>query len=215
MNGRAANASKRVFWAGAAAASVLLAVAGCAGTTVTSTPSASPPASSTPAASPPPASGRPSASPGGSDSAPTRCASGSLRVSVVAVPGGASAGHQQLKIVLGHVGPTPCVLQGWPGVSFVGQGNGTQLDAAAQRDRSSAHTAITLVPGASAHANLQVTNATNFEQSACGPTAADGLRVYPPGERDALFAPAGDLALTACARTSVQLLAVQAFQPGA
>lgn len=222
MNGSAAHTSKRICWAGMAVVAALLAVTGCTGTTATPSPSASTSESSAsaspaPASSAPPASGRPSASAsaGGGGSAPAACASGNLRASVATVPGGASAGHQQLKIVLSNTGAAPCALQGWPGVSFVGQGNGMQLGAAARRDRSSASAAITLAPGASAHANLQVTNAANFDPSACGPTAADGLRVYSPGERDALFAPAGDLALTACVRPAVQLLTVQALQPGA
>lgn len=126
--------------------------------------------------------------------------------------GGASAGHYELEIVLENEASEPCVLQGWPGVSFVGDGDGTQIGASATLDRSSPHGSVTLAPGASAHANLSVANAQNFDEG-CEQTTADGLRVYPPGEKRSLFVHNDELTLLACANPDDELLDVQAFQP--
>ncbi len=104
-------------------------------------------------------------------------------------------------------------MQGWPGVSFVGDGNGTQLGAAGDFDRSSPHGTVTLEPGGAAHAPLRIANALNYEATACDPVQADGLRVYPPGETNALFVAA--TGLTACRTDAEHLITVQALLPGA
>lgn len=142
-----------------------------------------------------------------------RCLTPDLAGSVEAVEGGASAGHTELAIVLKNEAATPCILQGWPGVSFVGDDDGTQIGAAATLDRSSPHDSVTLDPGTTAHANLSVANAQNFDEG-CDQTTADGFRVYPPGEKRSLFVRNDQLTLTACANADDELLDVQAFQPG-
>ncbi len=97
-------------------------------------------------------------------------------------------------------------------MSFVGGGNGTQIGAAGELDRSSPHGTVTLDPGKSAHAPLRIAQALNYPKDTCQPVTADGLRVYPPGETHALFVPSG---LTACRSSSVKLITVQALLPGA
>lgn len=221
----------RTVW-GAAGVATLLATAGCsaaanedssAGTDGSGTPSATTSTSSGPTAdgspSPDGAASDPGTTPDASTPAPSdgaasppRCLTPDLAGSLEAVEGGASAGHYELEIVLENEASEPCVLQGWPGVSFVGDGDGTQIGAPATLDRSSPHGSVTLAPGTSAHANLSVANAQNFDEG-CEQTTADGLRVYPPGEKRSLFVQNDELTLLACANPDDELLDVQAFQP--
>ncbi|MFC4628142.1 DUF4232 domain-containing protein [Promicromonospora alba] len=227
----------RTVW-GAAGVAALLATAGCsaaanegssAGTDGSGTPSATTSTSSGPTADGSPSLDGAASDPGttpdastpGSSTAPApsdgaasppRCLTPDLAGSLEAVEGGASAGHYELEIVLENEASEPCVLQGWPGVSFVGDGDGTQIGAPATLDRSSPHGSVTLAPGTSAHANLSVANAQNFDEG-CEQTTADGLRVYPPGEKRSLFVQNDELTLLACANPDDELLDVQAFQP--
>jgi len=126
---------------------------------------------------------------------------------------GAGAGSTFPYVVLKNTGSAPCQLQGWPGVSFVGDSDGTQLGAAATFDRSSPHATVTLLPNGHAHAPLKIGQAANYPTSTCKPKQADGLRVYVPGETHSIFVKASGL--TACTSTTVQLLQTQAIQPGA
>jgi hypothetical protein len=223
----------RTVW-GAAGVAALLATAGCSSAANAGSDGSGPPSATTSTSSGPTAAGSPSpdgatadpdttpdASAPGSSTTPDpsdgeasspRCLTPDLAGSLEAVEGGASAGHYELEIVLENEGAGPCVLQGWPGVSFVGDGDGTQIGASATLDRSSPHGSVTLAPGASAHANLLVANAQNFDED-CEQTTADGLRVYPPGEKRSLFVRNDELTLLACANPDDELLDVQAFQP--
>jgi hypothetical protein len=127
---------------------------------------------------------------------------------------GSGMSHQELSIILTNTGTAPCTVQGWPGVSFVGKGNGTQIGAAAKLNRSVPHPTVTLRQGASAQAYVYIEVAEAADVSVCHPTPADGLRVYPPGNRRSLFIK--DLGSSnghACASSSVDLLSVNAFIP--
>ncbi len=159
------------------------------------------PGSPTAAAPPPP-------SPVG----PTRCTSSHLDLSLTA-GAGAGAGSRFPYIVFTNTGSSSCTLYGRPGVSFVGNGNGTQLGAAADFDTSVPAATVTLAPGGSAHAPLKISVAQNYDATECQPSASDGLRVYAPGETHAQFIATTDY--TACLNASVHLLTVQAVQPGA
>ncbi|HWK92109.1 MAG TPA: DUF4232 domain-containing protein [Luteimicrobium sp.] len=172
--------------------------------------------------------GSPTASPGtdapsgttsGTGSAPSpsslrvaRCTADHLTGTLTEGDGG-GAGSTFPYLVLKNTGSAPCQLQGWPGVSFVGDSNGTQLGAAATFDRSSPHATVTLLPSGHAHAPLRIGQAANYPTSTCKPREADGLRVYVPGETHAIFVKASGL--TACTSTRVELLQTQAIQPGA
>ncbi|MGI5186973.1 DUF4232 domain-containing protein [Promicromonospora sp. CA-289599] len=216
---------------GAAGVAALLATAGCSaaardGADGAGSPSATTSSGPTAAGSPSPTDAAPdpgatsdtstpdASTPDPADGAASspRCLTPDLAGSLEAAEGGGSAGHYELEIVLENEASEPCVLQGWPGVSFVGDGDGAQIGAAATLDRSSPHGSVTLAPGASAHANLLVANAQNFDEG-CEQTTADGLRVYPPGEKRSLFVQNDELTLLACANPDDELLDVQAFQP--
>ncbi|GGL87611.1 hypothetical protein GCM10009706_27760 [Curtobacterium citreum] len=93
----------------------------------------------------------------------------------------------------------------------MGDGDGTQIGAAAALDQSSAHPMVTLRPGQIAVAPLKIANAEDFSNAACSPVAADGFRVYPPGSKESLYVPARGY--TACAESSAALLDVQGLVP--
>lgn len=183
--------------------------------TVTAAPTSTSSAVPTDAPSATPSSGtRPDgdapSSSGTGAAAPARCVTGDLAGSVQAGSGGA-AGSVYVHLVLRNTGSGRCTLQGWPGVSFVGDTNGTQLGNAAAEDRTAAHPTVTLASGQEAVAPLRITRAGNYPAATCDPTSPDGLRVYPPGSRTSLFVPVTQY--TACRSTGVTILSVQALVP--
>ena len=94
---------------------------------------------------------------------------------------------------LQNVGSSPCTLYGYPGLSWVAGTGGHQVGAAATRQADSsggAEKVVTLAPGAVASAPLDIVDAAVITKSQCKPVPVKGLRVYPPGERAALFIPA-------------------------
>ncbi|MDR6971357.1 DUF4232 domain-containing protein [Leifsonia shinshuensis] len=123
--------------------------------------------------------------------------------------GGGAAGSVEVTIVLTNNGSTECSLQGWPGVSFVGDGNGTQLGKPADFDRSTPHPTVVLQPGGTAQAPLRITQALNYPEADCKPQPADGFRVYPPGSKESLFIKYDGA--TACTTDTVSLLQVGAL----
>ena len=63
-----------------------------------------------------------------------------------------------------------------------------------------------LAHGESAHSQLNITVAGNYDPATCKPKAADGLRVYPPDETHSLFI--ASTAYTACQNASIVLIQV-------
>lgn len=195
----------------AAATMLALALAGCSG-------AAAP--QPTAASSPPPASAPPTTSPSATPSPgttsqgePPRCLAGDLSGAAETDEGGGAAGSFGLRLMLVNDGAASCYLQGWPGVSFVGGGDGTQLGEPATQDRSGRYDDATVVlePGGSAYAPLVVEQALNYANADCQSRDADGFRVYPPGDEGSLFIEADDL--VACT-TGVELLEVGPMQAG-
>lgn len=214
---------RTVALTGAAGIAALMALTGCAGTgaaeagqSATSTASRTPAAemSTAASASSPTATGtgEGATSTGDGSLRSSACTVAQLQGSVTTATGGGAAGHQGYDLVFRNTGTSPCTLQGWPGVSFVGKGNGTQLGSPATLDRSSDHGTVTIAAGSTAHATLIVAQAQNYGD--CGATTADGFRVYPPGSKQSLFIDAGQLHLSACTNASIHQLEVQAVQPG-
>lgn len=160
----------------------------------TSTPASATTTSSTPSATPT----TPTTS-----AAVTTCAVGDLHVTLGTASG--AAGSSIVPIIFTNTGSRPCELHGFPGVSFVGDGNGTQLGAAADEDESVAITQHTLQPGDAVQSLLKIAHAQNF--AGCTTEAADGLRIYPPHSYDAVFVQASGL--TACTNANIHLLMVQ------
>lgn len=194
-----------------AAIIVAFALAGCVQGTGSSSPTVSPgPTSEKTSPSSQTAGPSSPAPPRGTPTTPVadQCPTAELTGSIAAAEGGA-AGHVGVRLVLTNSGTKPCSLQGWPGVSFVGNGNGTQLGAPAAFDRSTPHPTVVVQPGGTAHALLLVGNAANYPTADCAPQKADGFRVYPPGSTTSLFVK--DDQFTACTTSSAPLLQVGAL----
>ena len=167
-------------------------------------PTESPTPSATPTASPTPTPTPTSTSSAGV----SRCTVSELSVTLGASNG--AAGSIIVPIVFTNTGSAPCELHGYPGVSFVGDNNGTQLGAAADEDSSVAIVANTLQPGGAVQAQLKVAEAGNF--SGCTVVPADGFRVYPPHSVPSVFVAA--TGFSACSESSIHLLTVQPVLAG-
>ena len=111
---------------------------------------------------------------------------------------GGGLGSRQDLIVFRNTGPTSCTLAGAPGVSVVGDGDGTQFGKPAGRisgSGSGSAKAATLQPGESVTAELTrlyvdgktTTFRTDNGLVACKPKHGDGYRVYPPHSYKAVF----------------------------
>ena len=99
------------------------------------------------------------------------------------MPKGAAGSFVQ-DIVFTNTGSSSCLLRGAPGLSVVGDGNGTQLGAAAARDESGAKDVQLSAHGGQAYARFggpELAPGTDgAKHCAGGVRAGDGYRVYPP-----------------------------------
>jgi septal ring-binding cell division protein DamX len=146
------------------------------------------PAASAPAPSPSASAPRPTPVPAQPVvGAPGQCTTGDLHLSVGAANGAAGSFYYPLQFTNTSAGT--CTMYGYPGVALVSQPGGSVIGAAAVRNPTFPAEVVTLAPGAVAHASLQVAVAENYSASACGPTTAHWLQVYPPGEYAALSVP--------------------------
>jgi hypothetical protein len=141
------------------------------------------------------------------------CAASSLRVTLDIHAAGAAAGSSFLPLDFTNISRSTCRLAGYPVVSFASGASGRPVGTAAALDRSVRARPVALAPGATAHAWLQVIDATNFPARQCHPVMADGLRVNLPGQRaDSYVSHA--FAACAAAMHGSEILTVQPIQPG-
>lgn len=198
--------------AGLAAAALicLAAAAGCASSpsspaapaspASTSATPAAPGASSSAAAAatPPPAS--PAVAPG--------CATSSLQLKQGPAEGYAGGTDEEIEFT--NTSGAACTLYGFPGVSLVSAPPYTQIGLAAKRGTSSPVRLVTLGPGATASATLQIVDAMNYPPATCSPVKAAYLRVYPPNQTVPAYLPNTSYA---CAEP-VQTMVISAVQAG-
>ncbi len=90
------------------------------------------------------------------------------------------AGHSYGWIVLRNTSGHACHTGGYGGVSYVGDGNGTQIGHAAVRRNRAAVRTFVLQAGARLRSPLDEVNAQNYPRHRCRPTHVDGFRVYVP-----------------------------------
>jgi hypothetical protein len=193
----------------AAAFACVAAAAGCASTgsqsaaptiTVTTTAPAAPgsASSSTPASSLSPAViGAPA------------CPTSSLQVKQGVGQGYAGGVYQVIDFT--NTSASACTLYGYPGVSLVSGPPYTQIGLAAKRTATSAPVKlVTLAPGATANALLQIVDALNYPSASCGPTKATALKIYPPNQTVPVYLPSTS---NGCAHP-VQIMYVSAVQAG-
>ena len=182
-----------------AVAGILL-LSACAGQP-SSLPSTNPAPLPSTSASPFP-SDTPTPPPVDPDAPEGQCQNASLSVEVQLEDG--AAGSRYSNIVFTNTGTTECALRGYPGVSVVGHGNGTQLGAPADRTPApDGLSTVQLPPGSTAIAVLQETNIGDGGgplAGNCEVETGDGYRIYPPHSFDAVLVEA---AVPACASGAV------------
>ncbi len=141
------------------------------------------------------------------------CQPADLKVAVDTSQAGGAAGSAYYPVNFTNISSAPCGLYGYPGMSFVtaAGGSGTQIGAAAQRDPTFSDLAVMLPADGMAHSWLQVAQAGNYPASACQPTTAHWLRVFPPGDTAASYV---DVSFDACASASTPLLTVTPIRSG-
>jgi hypothetical protein len=116
-----------------------------------------------------------------------KCATADLRLSISRQS--AAAGNEYSSLVFTNAGAHACSLVGYPGVSVIGA-DGSQIGSAADHAPGGQPATITLAPGAPASALLDYHPAGNFDAATCGNVVTGtALRVYPPGNTQALTAP--------------------------
>jgi Protein of unknown function (DUF4232) len=199
---------------GLVAAAVLACSAALAAACGTSAaPAASPAASPAVIATPTVSAGtvRPASSPTAAPSpVAAACATWALRVTVPTGPGGAAAGSSYHPIQFANVSAASCTLYGYPGVSFVTAQGGSQIGPAAIRNPAMARQLVTVSPGQTVHAELQVADAENYPPADCGFVTAHWLKVYPPNQTAPAYV---SFTAPTCSKPR-QILTVQTVQPG-
>jgi len=130
---------------------------------------------------------------------PAECTAAGLKLSFGRT--GVAAGSAYTPLQFTNTGHSPCVVVGYPGVSFVAGDDGHQVGSPATRVGSMGGQ-ITLRSGQMASALIQIGNAGNFDPDTCKPVQARGYRVYAPDDRAAMFIPF-DAGIDACAGTNL------------
>ena len=136
------------------------------------------------------------------------CPTSSLQVKLGVAQGYAGGVYEVIDFT--NTSGSPCTLHGYPGVSLVSGPPYTQIGLAAKRSTSSARKLVTLVPGATANALLQIVDALNYPNATCGPTKATALKVYPPNQTVPVYLPSTS---SGCAKP-VQIMYIGPVQPG-
>ena len=149
----------------------------------------------------------PTTSPNGAGST---CLTAGLSLRLGAAQGAAGSTYQP--IVFTNTSAHPCTMDGYPGVAFIDTPTGRQVGTPASRSSQQPPRTISLAPGASASAVLQIVNPYNYPTATCQPQPVTAVRIYPPGNTTATDLPLTGAA-TACS-TSVTQLLIQATVPG-
>jgi hypothetical protein len=154
----------------------------------------------------------PSTPQGSTPAGPAECTTAALHVKIGS--GNGAAGTIYYDVVFTDVGSATCLLQGYPGVSLVSAAStsGSQIGADAKRDSVTPSVQITLAAGQTAHAVLGVAEAGNFPASKCNPVNAHWLKVFPPDQTVAAYAP---FTTQTCASTSVPTMRITTISSGA
>jgi uncharacterized protein DUF4232 len=213
---RSRNRGRRVAWLALAVSAAAGLLAGCA----SSSPAAggAPPGGATPGARTQGPGTATAAPAGGATTAPglgglALCQPAALRVAVNAGQAGVAMGSTYYPVDFTNTASSPCGLYGYPGMSFVtsADSTGRQIGAPAQQSPGVGKVAVRLAAGGQAHAWLQVTQAGNYPSAQCQPVTAHALRVYAPGETEALYV---NQSFSACSSARVRLLTVMPVRAG-
>ena len=121
---------------------------------------------------------------------------------------GAGMSHEYGRIVLTNESDHACSIRGYGGLSYVGGGDGTQVGAAADRDRSRVRTVV-VHPGQKVASAVTATDYSPYPKHRCRPAPVDGFRVYLPDETRSQYVPH---ATTGCRSHRVHLLSHKAYR---
>lgn len=112
------------------------------------------------------------------------------------------AGHTYGFIVLQNTGTRSCTIGGWGGLSYVGNGDGSQIGrAAVKRGKKYLKT---VAPGQRVRSPLDEKNAKLIDPRTCRPHAVDGFRVYIPYATKSQYIPHKT---TGCSNSTVVVMA--------
>jgi hypothetical protein len=98
----------------------------------------------------------------------------------------AAMSHTFGRIVLTNTSGRACTTGGYGGLSYVGQGNGTQIGAPAVRIDGPAAIYV-LGPGQRLRSEISEATALVYPKKRCHPTHVDGFRVYVPNSFTSQF----------------------------
>jgi hypothetical protein len=119
--------------------------------------------------------------------------------------GGGTAGSLYARLVLRNVSSRVCHTGGFPGVSYVADGNRTQVGAPADWVDRAQSRMLLIQPNGRLVATLREVDAFNYSPRVCRPRTTDGLRVYPPNQTTSIFVAQRT---TGCRNRAVHLLIV-------
>jgi hypothetical protein len=120
----------------------------------------------------------------------------------------AAMGHRYGVIKIKNVSDASCRTGGYGGLSYVGDGDGTQIGAAADRTPAPVRSFV-LKPGESLLSPVDAVVAQNYPKKRCHPAAVDGFRVYLPNETHSQFVAHPT---TGCRNAKVHLLSHKPFR---
>lgn len=128
-----------------------------------------------------------------------QCSDDALGIRIARAQDGGAAGSEYYDVLFTNTGGASCALRGTPGVSVVGDGNGTQLGKPADRNQSGVKT-VRIAVGQTVAAPLRVVNiGTNGGPlDGCTVQKGDGYRVYAPHSKKAVLV--SDASAVACVR---------------
>jgi len=121
--------------------------------------------------------------------------------------GDAGMSHVFGRIILHNISDTACYVQGYGGLSYVGDGNGTHIGAPADRTPSNTPKTV-LQPGDKVRSAVSETSTAPYPKNVCRPTKVDGFRVYVPDETHSFFIAHKT---TGCTNPKVHLLSHKAY----
>ena len=139
---------------------------------------------------------------------PGPCPTRSLKVTLGVSQG--TAGSVYTVIDFTNISNASCTLYGYPGVSLAGGKPVTQIGQAAVENPATPRQLVTLPPGVTGNALLQIVDAQNYPPSRCGPVAADYLQIYPPNQTTPVYL---RYKTQGCTKP-VHLLTVDVVKPG-
>jgi Protein of unknown function (DUF4232) len=144
----------------------------------------------------------------------TACPSSALRVALDTSAETLAAGSSYLPLDFTNTAHSACRLTGYPDVAFAAGAPGARIGGSAARDQGVAARAVTLAPGATAHAWLVVAAAANYPAGQCHPVTAHALQVRAPGQDGVSYLRHEFPACAAAALSGGSVLTVQPVQPG-